>query len=505
MKSPKLFGQPGATMAKGKAKARALQITGAPFLTSRGPGYTARVKNGFVSVKVDKTEANEEQPLFWMLSNVSPEKAQTATTRRKVKTLAPAVSAVFRIANGAALNVGNNRMAYLVEDRTIPGGAGSHYYSTTWPVLGSVRSAGGYTGHGVKDMFGRSVFATGWDTSRQTWRWGYTTKIMGITTAGGIGPTAFNGRALFECVPKVHHAGLDANLTTEVVPAHDGVDRVYYGASVYVVGPGELAGIVAVADYTDAASPSFLTLRVPPYVITSNDHGESWSRTPLSMTIPGLGSGARYNIDRLKTVATRSFFAYMGAGKSFFALHHLNGSTYGADCYLYESGSFTPVSWGFGASPYAPLPRMRLNTYGVSGIGVENDGWCIDPATFCFGPGCLALNTFHLTDPFASQGLRITRDYGATWAEIYTTTFLGAGRYSAFMCVASPYLSEELPGVIYFVAPIGGGGVEVFKTDGKFLSAALVGTFTTADWTGATMVHKGGSPYPQLPDEFGPP
>ena len=506
MKSPKLFGQPGATMAKGKAKARALQDTGAPFLTARGPGYTARMKNGFLKVEVDEAEQPQEQPLFWMLSNVSPERAQTATAKRKVKALPIAATADLRVASAVAANIGANRMAYIAEDRYLaPGDTVDYHINTAWAVVGSPRNAGDLAEYPPADMLARSIFATGWDDARKTWRWGFASKVMGLyATWSGISSTS---APLAECAPRANIAGLDASTTTAVTPPNEG-SRVYYGGAMYVVGPGKLASLVCVGDYIAPGGSDPTVLRVTPYVLTSDDHGETWTKATAAFTVPFIRGGFVWSSDALRLMGSWSFFAYMGSGKSLFTLRYLDPTTSDsvlkAKCYIYESGAFTAVSWGYDASAYAPAARMRLSVFGTSGIAPQLDTWCSDPESWCFGPGCLALNVFHGTDPFAPQGLRITRDYGATWSEVYTTALLGAGHYSARMLVARPYLSEEAPGLIYLVAS-SGAGMEVFKTDGRFLSTTLLGTVPGANWTGVTLINKGASPYPQLPDEFGPP
>ena len=505
MKSPKLFGQPGATMAKGKAKARALQGTGAPFLTARGPGYTARMKNGFLKVEVDEAEQAQEQPIFWMLSNASPEKAQTATARRKVKTLAPTTDAVVRINSRAALNVGANRMAYVAENRS-PLELGD-IGRLTWPVLGSVRAAGNFDAYPQAREIIRALFATGWDATRNTWRWGYSTKAMGVYDVWT--GEASTSEPAFECPLRVLVSGLDLSSVVENTPPNEG-NRVYYGGLLFVTGPGKLAGIMTVGDYMAPGDTLPTTRRVTPYLLSSSDHGETWAQTSMSFVEPFIktASFGRWSASALRLMGSFSFFAYMGEGKSIFVLRYLDTGSSGlllAKAYLFEAGGFTALAWAYDASPYVPTARTNAVSFSVSGPFFQpDDGVFVDPDTTCFGPGCLALQIAHTTDPFASWGLRITRDFGTTWSELLFTAFLGAAILEARMVVAQPYLSEEAPGLIYLVAA-SGAGMAVFKTDGRFLTATLLGTVPGANWTGATLINKGASPYPQLPDEFGPP
>lgn len=519
MKSPKLFGQPGATMAKGKAKARALQGTGAPFLTARGPGYTTRMKNGFLKVEVDEAEQAQEQPIFWMLDSGATAKAQTATTKRRVKRL-PITTGVtaggnFVVASLSALNVGANRMVYFVEDHAVDdefsaGAGGAYYIGNTWPAVGSVRSGGGYQDHGISRMIGRSLFATGWDDARKTWRWGYTTKAIGVSTFSLAPGASYDGLPMVECIPRAHLSGLDTRTATEVMLPNDG-NRVYFGGVAHVVGPGKLASLICVLDLTTTASPIATTLRVPPYLATSDDHGESWARSPLPLTIPGIYRGSRYREDRLKLTAQLSFFVYLGSGKSLFILHYATGvAAFGtekshSDCFIYEGGAFTPVAWGYEDSPFLTVPVTRVDTFSSAGFAAPADHLIMEPINFCFGPGCAALLVVNTTDSLAPVfGLRITRDFGATWSQVLITSLLGAGVASAFMRTAQPYLSEESPGLIYLTS-FSSEGMLVFKTDGRFLNATLLGTVPGASFNGATLINKGASPYPQLPDEFGPP
>jgi len=507
MKSPKLIGNLTPSAGVGDGKARALDNVAAPFLTAAGPGFITRKKGDFMEVQTLDEAPQAAKPLFWLLRRNAPAAVRTTTRTTTVKKIVPATAANNIIASFLALNVGANRMAYAMDDTFVPSGTTADYLvNDSWAALANLKAAGLSQRRAVTPQHIRSFFATGWDGARGAWRWGYSAKVMGLFTGSfSIGTTT---AALFPCQPRVFLGDTASSVMTEATVPGEDDGRVHFGGQLFVVGPGKLCGLVCVADRVMFGDVGPADRRVTPYFLSSNDHGETWARTPAAFLLPYVRSGpfGTLHSEALRMMASMSFFAYMGEGKSLFVLRYQDPSTPFAIIareFLYESGAFTDITSAFSSTGFLPVGRWRLNNFGTLGFADQSDPFCSDPVQYCFGPGCLAVRIVSATDPFASDRLRITRDFGASWTEATILALLGAGHYAADILVAQPYVDADRPGLIYLAA-IEAGGVRFFKTDGLFASAAAVGFIPGADWSGVTLVTKTAHPYPQLLNEFGP-
>lgn len=508
MKSPKLIGNLTPDAGVGGSKARALDNVAAPFLTAAGPGFVTRKKNGgFTEVLTLIDDPKAVKPLFWLLRHNPPSAIRTTTLTKTTKKILPATTATDIVASFAALNVGANHMAYAMDDTLVPSGTVVDYLiNQSWAVLANLKVAGPAQKRAPTPQHIRSFFATGWDAARRAWRWGYSAKVMGLFS--GSFSVGTSTAALYPCQPRVFLGDTRTTAMTESTVPGESDDRVHFGGQLFVVGPGKLCGLVCVADYTTGGAPSPATLRITPYFLSSDDHGETWTRTPAAFLLPYVRSGpsSTMHSEALRLMASLSFFCYMGSGKSLFVLRYQDTTTpfaLTAKVFLYEAGGFTDITSAFGSLGYLPAAQWRLNTFGPLGFAAQVDPYCVDPTNCCFGPGCLAVRVVSATDPFASDRLRITYDYGASWSEVTILTLLGAGHYAAQFVVVRPYVNPDNAGLIYMVA-IESTGVRFFKTNGLFAAAADVGFIPGIDWSGVTLITKTSNPYPQLPDEFGP-
>ena len=523
MKSPKLFGQPGATMAMGKAKARALQGTGAPFLTARGPGYTARTKNGFLKVEVDEAGAEEKPANFWTCDGEYQQASFKLRRKGKLLTGEPYPSPVgVMFASTGALWVAPDRLLALRKDELyIP-----LLESFFWPALLKPSTAAevlvgdeqesrkgvSFQPIGLANLAIQSLFVTGSD--EQQYRWGYSSKPYR--------PSFVSPYVLPYNVPEnritVHLGGVDresgavvAPYTTDLPPE---VGRTHFGGRVYCAGPGKLISLVSVAEQhttdTDRTGPTPLKPSVYPYLCVSNDHGATWERisAPLLEGVvdevrayPGVGVGTPFdyrclNNSQLEAAATYFKSTYIGAGVSlmFVASKH-NSAANSVKCFRYEAGSLTPVSWG----GEAPMQYETLTAFAPRSHWVSH----------CFGVGC----TVEVLSSISGESYLIsTRDFGASWQSSPTVPFI----HDPQPVVLEPYANSERPGKILFIGTASAAGASTGATPGATSMWVTDGAFTTFKYLGRPTPTGMSANYAvpfldrtktslALPDEFGPP
>lgn len=520
MKSPKLFGQPGATMAKGRAKARALQGTGAPFLTARGPGYTARMKNGFLKVEVDETATEPTKLPYWATDGLYVEVNAAPRKKEKQLTGIPYASPEgVRMATTHAIWVAKERLLTLRQDNVDFPIADSKY----WPVLLNPTTAEevlpgdelelkrgvSFQLSNSTDYYIRSIFASGQDATHH--RWGYSFVPISASrhypfvltpTAPAALPTAYIGGIDRE-------SGVIVPPTAVALPSETG--RVHYGAAVFCVGPGKLMTLIAVAEQysgDDISVATYLKPRIDPYLCTSDDHGATWSRTTASFLVDGLatvwalGEGVPSPGNRLVLLnpqlrgALDAFFAvYIGDGVSLLFIPELTTSwttsRYVIRCFRYEAGVATPIAWVGDTISFG-----YLDTVGQGFVGYR----CVSA---CFGKGCAVVSRTESGN--SNNRLVSTRDFGASWHTSAVTPWLTERQ----PVVLQPYENADRPGKILFVglALGGSGGSDVWQTDGTFTEFKHLGKLTRSGLYTKYMV-----PFLDrtkfnlaLPDEFGPP
>lgn len=532
MKSPKLIGGLGPNTGVGMSKARALDNVEAPFLTSAGPGFIARKKNGFSEVEMLPTAAAPPAGFLWMMRLDGADGAamqvkleKPGATRQKASTVSAPPTEYWAAAGG--LYVGGGRIAALTED-------GTDWADTQAQASLFKRAGGGRTGFGWRPGLAHTMFATGWDAARGAYRWGFVAKQP---------PFAADGVSLAPLAAATVHAANETNVylsagagaMTHVVPPNAGASRAHFGGHLYVTGPGQLTGLVIVKAQATFSPPSTFVLdQEDPHFLHSTDHGESWTVLSGAFLLPLLKRltqastsppGQEYpDPASAAYMAAYSWFVYLGNGKSLFIVRRTTTTSrtdFRASCYLFEAGVFTPLAWGYDASTdtiaaprFTRIARGTLSDSSGAGVSLMSSD-SISPTDYCFGPGCCAIPTQRGV-VFSTMVcvLRVTRDYGATWSEVVLPAeFDGAsGAVPAFV-VQAPYLDTDRPGKIYMLSTTAAGGSRdwrCYSTDGHFAEFVDMGPVVVPaspdNWSQlATLATKTRPLYPQLPDEFRPP
>lgn len=528
MKPPKLIGNLTPDAAVGFADARALQNTGAPYLTSAGPGYTARLKNGFVEVQTHEVTTETAKPYLWFLLRTAASVLVSTNYRKLSVTLASTRPKKLKNLGAEADTTPPN--FYPIHASLYVGG-GKHAVmkfrddSAQSPMplvchavlMGGKSRAEAPSTSAVGDSF-RSIFATGWDAAAEAWVWGFCTRPISSWVPPSTGGHYQTGPAGWVTSAQTHISGVGTGVTEtgSIQVATD--ERMQYSAGVFCAGPGKLLALTAVPAYRTTAGAWHAGGM---FLSTSADHGRTWAHTE-SLAISALFPTWRLNVNdsagepvERSVILARPMFAamrttqatYIGEGKTLLLVNAYPGWVeYGVVpvatslCFLIEGATATQLSW----NPSAPTNY----TPGTSGSRIIPDGAFTDDhftvglRSRCFGPGCFAAAVF---GPSSSTRLRVTRDFGATWEDLDT-----GGFDDCYLQVLSPYRSAERPGsILAFRAE--GTNLMCYKTDGLFTAFTSLGAVAVfpsaldALYGGPIWVNTRKHLYPELPDEFGPP
>ena len=531
MKFPKLIGNLAAGTSTGESKARALDNVAAPFLTSAGPGFVTRKKNGRTEVEMVPDAAVQPTGFLWMMQTAAPgslvmkvKLEKPGAKRQKVATVA-ALPTEYWAATGG-LYVGGGRIAALTESGT--GWEGTQAQASLFRRSGGARAALGW-----KPGLAHTMFATGWDADRSAYRWGFVAKHPPLAADGvSLAPLA---AATAYAANEAHvYLSAGAGAMTHVVPPNAGPTRTHFGGHLYVTGPGQLTGLVVVKAQANFVPPdTFVLDQEDPYFLHSADHGETWTTLSGAFLLPLLKRltqastsppGQEYpDPASAAYMAAYSWFVYLGGGKSLFIVRRTTTTSrteFRASCYLFEAGTFTPLAWGYDASTDAvAAPRFTRIARGAlsdpTGAGVSRmSSDSISPTDYCFGPGCCVIPT-QRGSIFSTMTcvLRITRNYGATWSEVVLPAEFGGvnGAIPAFV-VRAPYLDADRPGSVLMLSTTTAGGSRdwrCYSTNGHFTEFVDLGPVVAPAspdvWSQlAVLAPKTRSLYPQLPGEFAP-
>lgn len=564
MKFPKLIGNLTPSASVGASKVNSLKNAGSPFLTSAGPGFTARVKGEFSEVSV-ADDAAPTPPYLWFmyLYPVPPASSETeampswaakfvVVDSKKTKLPGKSVAAdplrsTDFLYSLDGLHVGAGRIAVIRSG--VEGGLTVHS-ATLLKLTQATESAAGTDVKGAltfpsTDQLVRSTFATGWDTVRKTWSWGYMCKpvaTMGTRTYPRTGRlSSYMARPWVPSPLTAFIGGTDGRALTRVDLPHEADDRYHFCSGVYVAGPGRLIGFVTVLEKWVVA-PDVDTPGLPPgqvfartqlpalvYVILSTDHGRTWTRINadfvLSYAPPRTTSdGMVPEVDSrpnsaLIEMGRKSFFSYLGGGVSLFFLIggvDLVSGGYVARapmCFRTDGYTFTvvtaaPITGGPARARTYTSPELSLPAEAnplADGLVLTSDTLFVRPGSICFGPGCAAI--------FPPGGnVVVTRDAGITWTQLTTpfTLFSGSANavYELTALVVKPYISADAPGKIVLVVPRADfTGADYFSTDGNFAAYRKIGPVVNTLLDSATdsagvyldPLHR---LYPELPHEF---
>lgn len=534
MKYPKLIGDLTGDAPVGFSEARALQNTGAPFLTVSGPGFVARKQGQFLNVTTEQPAATDFKPYLWHAYNtaavdtahpLAPANLHYVVAdpkKRKRKTLIGAAPAGFYVST-AGLYVGGGKIAML---RYLDSSASPIPLTFWMPVATEKSAAEESTGSG--DGFARTMFATGWDASSNSWRYGFSTRPVMDFSPPVAAELQMNYRlASYGMQGKAHLSTNPLGTTSAVALPYEGGNRFQFSSGVFCAGPGKLISLVTVSDHLTIAAGVATLDRVNPFVLTSDDHGQSWSRATADFLTPFLRlqldpySDNRPEVmgfDQVQLMGLLSFFQYIGGGKTLLFVRSARTGWVASPaaagdeanlCFIWDGSGFSRLAWGFDGS-------SRIPTFGYDSPlptgSPPSGGWSADrrtiaPTSYCFGPGCCAIfavGDFDFTTFRYPTFLRITRDFGATWSEVDVSNFSTAFSFITL----SPYLSPEKPGRILFLKKRA-GGTDCYQTTGEFASFVNLGPViqVTSQGTRETGVFVGKRKhlYPELPNEFNKP
>jgi len=451
MKSPKLIGGLTDAAPIGFAQARALQQTGAPYLTSTAPGVRTRLKNGSVEVETFD-EAVALSPYLWASSGLTGVYAQTTTSEPSARlgTRSVPVAADGLVGNLLSYDASQGQAHLWVGGRmlTVRRSSASEY----WPVLmrptdarevlpgdalEAKRAISFVAAASAASTSQVNTFASGADARGHRWGMAYTTGVSAVrdhwVLLGSSGDTATSVIAL------------PAPLTAGAYTFRSRVFCTGFGRLMYF--SVEFGGV---------------------YFHTSTDHGETWASADATflrawLTDPG---GDTYDVNQSILVFPEIAGYYLGDGKSLFMFPALGTAPATIDrdkrwqfrCFVHDSvaGTFTNLAWpGEDPSFFNSPPFIRL------GGG-------------CFGQGCLAILCFQIGDPKVAY----TTDFGSTWT-VRSAPF--ASQRMAPITVA-PYVSPARRGSILFAVPrdevpdfTDTSGTDVWRTDGSFAQFKKVG------------------------------
>lgn len=537
MKFPKLIGNltPGAAI--GFSQAKALQNTGAPFLTASAPGVTTRTKNGFT--EVETTEAADlATPYIWAMHSGN------TTATAKVNVSVPG-GYTKRLGFGKPLKVSGTLGYYgplsTSDDHRYAGrglyvGAGKialpKFFDdssqgpiplTVYGALTSATSRAESTAFYVGGSTMRSLFATGWDTTAGDWRWGFSTRAINFEVPGVSGYPSNYARDLspWEARTEVHVGSVRGEFTSTFIPGGP-ANRMQFCSGAFCVGPGKLAALTTVIDYVNPTGVSVVA-HEGPHLALSNDHGLTWSVSTASwlnpyvrtatQTMPDTSSQSVAFAAQSAQLGRWARFIYLGEGKSLLVLPFgawISGAEHPA-CFTVDGTTGTFSGWAVdGKTPYAPVGAVYpYTTPGSIPPLISINGWALDgsfatPTSECFGVGCVVVRMAEPSDPFnLVNTLRVTYDFGASWTDISVPS-IEAWKMSDFIPL-SPYVNPDKPGALIALVKEGANTV-AYRTTGLFDNFRRLGVVVRGAVTErGVFVNKRHSLYPALPGEFNAP
>lgn len=485
MKSPKLIGNltPGAAI--GFSQAKALQNTGAPFLTASAPGVTTRTKNGFTEVETteDKTEA--ALPYLWTMTfdqAALPGQPTTITSldnpKPKKRKVRPPLSTGV-VADGFGPTWLGDRRILTARYSTA-----KLFIHQTNPLATTNEGVEGLTSGANADYDtaigalppGLGTCATGWGGTVWRYRW-LATFVGPATAAPSISPPP--GYRFADSLPThsrtknavMRYLDGTAGVSSAVDTASTVGDRAPIMSRPYCAGPGRALAFLAVIDGStlvyQIVNPtnvaSINDLAFDPSILLTEDHGNTWTLVPMTTITDALGIEKRMYVGPVGTVfATpmrdnRMIFArdysatYVGDGKTLCFAGYEEGD--------YLLGDIETISASAALKCFTLIGTTFTEVTAPAGANLGDASRGI-----CFGRDCFVMNS--------GGGFISTRDGGATWQT--TAAAAGLATEAIHMECVSPYVSPKRRGVV-LIAAEEGERIAVYRTDGMFTKFKRLG------------------------------
>lgn len=527
---PKLWNGPSAV---GEARARFNATIDTPYQTASGPGFQADKKQGFHEVFLTSDEEKREDEAYLVGIYLSDESGESIQFERlnpedrvfeKMKrgaiydTTGDGVSGIFPgamtyIGDGYLLQVLNDGEEFADQRSTI-------HYPVLWFAEGTRKSqvlASSLTGPARRhvllgpQMTGtwrgflhHSICHTGFIDAEKRYGWVFAfMQDNALIKAPNKDHNDPNNWAPYSSYPVVYcgNTGQMSN-AGQVLPNYPG--RYHFVSAVQSTGPGKLMLFIGIQedneeifdpdsgdagewDYSGGAQRP----QLPPYLLVSTNHGESWAVASAEFIAPYLwtapsditpaGRIGAYMNSQIDLIASGFTATYVGNGVTLIWILGGWDADVGEFCpmlFRYANGSFTRLPW--------PADTWYHNKF------IETTAWkdCYVNFVFhgnkelrplisvnagrankwCFGVGCAF---FVVVDKFNGPQFLFTRDFGATWTlSAYVTSFdlpsatLSLGDNAA---VVSPYKSPEAPGkIVFLVTDIANDKIYTMHCDGNF-------------------------------------
>lgn len=315
------------------------------------------------------------------------------------------------------------------------------------------------------------MYATGWDAGLESYRYSFSCSLP-LDAA----------HATDTCSPAFWYADTESQeFTQTAVPYFPGRNHQLFRPC--VIGPGKLQALMFVKEDTDE-------VQIPPYFVTSNDHGQTWSFSYATFLNDKLYSHpattgstpvrAYYDGVQNTWMSWYCINFYIGNGKNLLIIlncfDHMDGATprYRAMAFLGTGGSsYTRISW--------PADDWDVDASGVSTAPLATHIFLafMKPddlnAHFSFGTGCCHI-------PIQQAGVRkllVTYDFGSSWHILpypAVPASVTGTRTAITGAPIKPYINVDDPGEILFAfVDHTGGKITILQTTGLFDAFKVVG------------------------------